>query len=258
MAFNLYIGAGSDRIQGFFHLDNNVTKQFKGGNKRTSPEIIADLRDPLPLRSATVDVIYTIHTLEHLTHPELMSCLRECYRSLKYGATMRIVVPCFDCMIKDYLKKDFVADHVWEIDPNLPLEDYTDLFIARVFYHDHKYLHNFTTLQKALIKAGFSNIINCGPGETSNSDLQSVFFEKEISRYGDVIVEATKGLPGSNQSQLMVPATRNVKTRLELFFNLRLARSRGLLPCFPERLWFYEKLLKLKLRKMPLHRKTLH
>jgi predicted SAM-dependent methyltransferase len=246
MGMSVYLGAGSDRISGFIHLDNNVSKQFKKGIKLTRPEIISDLRDPLPFLDNSVDLIYTIHTMEHLAFPDLLNCLSECNRVLKQEGIIRIVVPCFDCMISDYLSNKSVDGRPWEIDSNLPLDDHIDFFIARVMYHDHKYLHNFETLSKVLSKTGFSSISKCGPGETRQFSLQKIFLDKEINRYGDVIVEAVKLFnrpkPQEHSQQFQNRKRRGILS----FLNLRIGRDRGLLPCFPEKLWFYEKFLRFE------------
>lgn len=246
MIRTVYLGAGSDRIPNFVHLDNNVSKQFKRGMRLSRPEVISDLRDPLPFSDNSVDVIYTIHTLEHLSYPDLVNCLLECNRILNEGGIIRIVVPCFDCMIKDYLAKKSVDDKPWEVDSTMPLEDHVDFFVARVFYHDHRYLHNFQTLTKVLTKTGFSEVLRCGPGETRLPTLKSVFAEKELTRYGDVIVEGRK-VTANRQSSIQPYITRdNSINKFSKFLNLRVGRVRGLLPCFPERLWFYEKILKFQ------------
>ena len=238
----VYLGAGSDRIDGFTHLDNNITKQFKKGNDVGPPEILADLRDKFIFSNSSVDLFYSIHTFEHLTYWELIDCLLECKRSLKLGGTIRIVVPCFDCMINDYKNNVPVASNFWELDENLPITSPTELFIARVLYHDHRYLHNFDTLKRILKKTGFSKIRVCSPGETRLNYLQWVFSSKEAHRGGgDVIVEASNLGDMTDIEKPLRPQPKifyDLRIKIEDFLNLKISRKRRLLPTFPEKFWF--------------------
>lgn len=249
----VYLGAGSDRIPFFTHFDNNVSKQFKKGRNVGPPEILGDLTRELPFPDESVDLFYTIHTFEHLTYPELINCLLESRRSLKHGGIIRIVVPCFDCMINDYKIGSPVEKDYWEIDKNLPLNTPTDLFIARILYHDHRYLHNYDTLSRILSNTGFSQISVCGPGQTKQSELSEVFYSKENGRVGDVIVEARN--LGENPVYAKQEFEQNkklslIRNVLENFFNVKIGRSRRLLPMFPEKKWFYEMYLKIRSTKL--------
>ena len=249
----VYLGAGSDRIPFFTHFDNNVSKQFKNGRNVGPPQILGDLTNKLPFADKSLDLFYTIHTLEHLTYPELINCLLESRRSLKYGGLIRIVVPCFDCMINDYKRNSPVEKDFWEIDRNLPINTPTDLFIARILYHDHRYLHNYDTLSRLLLSTGFSQITVCGPGQTMQNELSEIFYSKENERVGDVIIEARN--LGENPVYMRQEFGKHKKLNLlrkilENFFNVKIGRNRRLLPIFPEKKWFYERYLKMRPAKV--------
>ena len=63
-----------------------------------------DLRTPLPFSDNFAEAIYCSHFLEHLDIELADKFLRECLRCLKPGGILRIVVPDFERMAKDYLK----------------------------------------------------------------------------------------------------------------------------------------------------------
>lgn len=63
-----------------------------------------DLRTPLPFPDDYADAIYCSHFLEHLDIEMADKFLSECLRCLKPGGILRIVVPDFERMAKDYLK----------------------------------------------------------------------------------------------------------------------------------------------------------
>ena len=63
-----------------------------------------DLRTHLPFTNNFADAIYCSHFLEHLDVKMADNFLSECLRCLKSGGILRVVVPDFERMAKDYLK----------------------------------------------------------------------------------------------------------------------------------------------------------
>ena len=63
-----------------------------------------DLRTPLPFPNNFADAIYCSHFFEHLDIEMADKFLSECLRCLKPGGILRIVVPDFERMAKDYLE----------------------------------------------------------------------------------------------------------------------------------------------------------
>ncbi len=62
-----------------------------------------DARKPLPFDDASVDVIYHSHLLEHLGRVEAHRFVLECFRILRPGGTMRVVVPDLEGIARAYL-----------------------------------------------------------------------------------------------------------------------------------------------------------
>lgn len=78
----------------------------------------ANLLGRLPLEDATADLVYSSHFLEHIPRDQVTSFLRECWRILKPGGVLRLVVPDLENLCRTYLhhrdqgehdKADFVA-----------------------------------------------------------------------------------------------------------------------------------------------------
>ncbi len=63
---------------------------------------IHDLRKTFPWDTESVDAIYTSHTLEHLSKEDGRKFLDECFRVLKPGGLIRIVVPDLKVIISAY------------------------------------------------------------------------------------------------------------------------------------------------------------
>ena len=57
----------------------------------------------IPATSASVDIVYHSHLLEHLYMEEGEDLIRECFRVLKPGGILRIVVPDLERICRDYL-----------------------------------------------------------------------------------------------------------------------------------------------------------
>jgi predicted SAM-dependent methyltransferase len=67
-------------------------------------DVWADLRNPLPFRTGTVDAIYSHHVIEHL--PNIAFHWREMHRVLKPGGVFRVGGPHGDNAIRKFIEGD--------------------------------------------------------------------------------------------------------------------------------------------------------
>ncbi len=90
--------------------------------KRKSDVIAYDLRKSFPIDDNSCEVVYASHLLEHLTRKEAMIFLENCYRVLKPGGLIRIVVPDLEVIARLYIHYldlsergdiDSLARHEW-------------------------------------------------------------------------------------------------------------------------------------------------
>ena len=63
-----------------------------------------DLRRGLPEINASTDVCYSSHVLEHLSTVEAEFLVQECFRVLKSGGIVRLVVPDLEQIVRGYLR----------------------------------------------------------------------------------------------------------------------------------------------------------
>jgi len=82
---NLACGGEQPPGTWWMHFDQN-------GKDRDNFKV-ADIKEKIPLADGYCDGILVSHFLEHLTAPESLVFLTECYRIMKPGGIIRIVVP---------------------------------------------------------------------------------------------------------------------------------------------------------------------
>jgi hypothetical protein len=63
----------------------------------------ANLLETLPFDSNSISLVYSSHFLEHIPLHQVPSFLKECYRVLKPGGVIRLVLPDFEEMCREYL-----------------------------------------------------------------------------------------------------------------------------------------------------------
>lgn len=71
---------------------------------------VHDLTKPFPWSSGSADVVYSSHTLEHLSKEDGRRFLSECHRVLRDDGVIRIVVPDLRSLIDDYTQGQIKAD----------------------------------------------------------------------------------------------------------------------------------------------------
>lgn len=106
------IGCGTSGAPGWYNVDNSPTIPLSRiPLLRKIPRIPAwpadvrrhDVTKGLPFRDQTIECIYSSHTFEHFTWQQSLSVARECFRVLKPGGVLRIVVPDLELLVRDYL-----------------------------------------------------------------------------------------------------------------------------------------------------------
>jgi predicted SAM-dependent methyltransferase len=63
-----------------------------------------DVRKGLPFANESVSYIYSSHTFEHFRWSESLNVAEECFRVLKSGGALRIVVPDLGRIVREYLR----------------------------------------------------------------------------------------------------------------------------------------------------------
>lgn len=63
-----------------------------------------NLLNGIPFADETFEVVYHSHLLEHFSKKDALKFMKECFRVLKKGGTLRVAVPDLEQIAKEYLK----------------------------------------------------------------------------------------------------------------------------------------------------------
>jgi predicted SAM-dependent methyltransferase len=148
-ALRVNVGAGDYPLSGWLNIDN-------------ARESAADMRmtvPPLPFCDAEVDEIYAGHFLEHLDYDTGQEFLRECYRVLRPGGTLGIVVPDTREIMRRYLGN--MGDYGQHADGRIfRVNDLDDVcaywLFSTVQPSRHQWAYDMDTLRRAMERNGFT------------------------------------------------------------------------------------------------------
>lgn len=107
------IGSGLSGAPGWYNIDNSPTILLSRiplacrwfGVPRWPPDIHRhDVRKGLPFADQTISYIYSSHTFEHFHWEDSLKIARDCFRVLKPGGVLRVVVPDLRLIVGEYLE----------------------------------------------------------------------------------------------------------------------------------------------------------
>jgi len=161
----------------------------------------ADLRYPLRIPSNSVDGIVCEHTMEHILYKDDEKLLSECYRILKPGGVLRIILPDISKFINAYASGDEKWFSEWEriffIDSPDPVRSKRRIksplqalsFVMQEYGHISAW--DVPLMRKFLEEAGFSDIEECSHRQGKKPEL---LIDTEVPGrlYVSLYIEATK------------------------------------------------------------------
>jgi predicted SAM-dependent methyltransferase len=133
-----------------------------------------DLRNGVPAEDGSLDLVYHSHMLEHLTYEDGIEFIKECYRVLKPGAKMRVLVPDLEIWINAYISNNqFFFDQYKKyggIDPKIYCTKGA-VFMGMLHNHEHKCGYDYDSLEWVLKHNGFSEINKKLYGDSDITDI---------------------------------------------------------------------------------------
>ncbi|MBK8976972.1 MAG: methyltransferase domain-containing protein [Planctomycetes bacterium] len=161
-AARLCLGCGDAPIAAWTNID------LGGG-----ADVRLDLRQPLPVRSGSVELVYSEHVIEHLDRADGVRLLRECRRVLRPDGVLRIATPdlarLVACYRDDWTAQDWVhwRGHEWV--------DSAAVMLNQCFHGwGHRFLYDEAELARVLRDAGFVEVERCAIGESRDPALRGL------------------------------------------------------------------------------------
>jgi predicted SAM-dependent methyltransferase len=183
-------GAGSRGKPGWINVDAQAVD---------SVNCVFDCSKKQPFPNGSARGVFTEHFLEHIDFYETAPFfLSECFRVLKPGGTIRIIVPDAGRYLNAY------STNGWEeieklrgllpgyIDPYFCTNYETKMEVVNMLFRqfgEHKFAYDFETIRLLLTKTGFSNINQTKYGISRDPIL---VIDQQEREHESLYVEATK------------------------------------------------------------------
>ena len=153
-----------------------------------SIDITADIRDGLPLETASLDYIVSVHALPMISYPDLVPVLQELRRMLKPGGVLRLALPDLDRNIDAYLRRD--RDHF--LGPDADVRTFSGKFITHLLWYGYTVtLFTAEFIEELLWAAGYRQVRHCGFQQTTSSHAPGIL-ELDNRENESLFVEAVK------------------------------------------------------------------
>jgi SAM-dependent methyltransferase len=158
-----------------------------------------NLQRVLPFPDASVDGIYASHVWEHLYYDDARLATRECWRVLKPGGILRLVVPNLRWYCEQYLAAIGSETAAADLHRNLLyrhlrrekswlLQAYT----ALTDFHSHKFMYDEAALEGLLKASGFGDARLRAYLETDLPHLEEVEEEGRLLHGAGFAIEARR------------------------------------------------------------------
>ena len=150
-------------------------------------DIVADIRDGLPLDSESIEYAVAIHSLPEIPFTELVPALQELRRVLMTGGVLRLALPDLDKGIDAYLRKDSSYFKV----PDQDAKSVGAKFVTQMIWYGYSrslFTHEFT--QELLERAGFSRVEHVAFRQTASPYPEIVDLDNR--EHESLFVEAVK------------------------------------------------------------------
>jgi len=188
----IHIGCGPTHIDGWINFD---IQPFQ------SVDVVGDATRGLPIRQARF--IFAEHFLEHLTFDGALYFLKDCKSVLGSNGVLRLSTPNLDWVWATSYSSRWrptsplgaeIRPTEWQHDEHSTI-DCLSINLAFMGW-GHRFLFNKSTLEYALLKAGFESLEWCDYGESNHvelSGLEQHSRDPDIAGVSDILIVEASG-----------------------------------------------------------------
>lgn len=204
----LYLGCGLNAPEGYVNVDGSwsarlakfgfLRKWIPHGAEWSRDILVHDLRRPLPFPDASFTVVYASHLLEHLYLFEATQLLSECFRVLRPGGVIRLMVPDLELAVAAYCNEkqhpeqtsaaaDCLIEELGFRDKKPPIGNFFyKLYSLCTDFHSYKWMYDGASLTSRLKEAGFVDVAVLPRHQSRIADIMA------IEKNNGLCVEGTK------------------------------------------------------------------
>lgn len=171
------------------HLVKDSQYEFIKFAKENNIEY-CDATKNIPVKSGSVDVLYSCHMIEHLDQKEAKFFLNEARRVLASGGVIRLVAPDLRALAEQYLETNDADAFVYatRMTQSRPRTLAQRLWLLFVGTRHHQWMYDGHSLCKLLYENGFKETTIQDPGNTMISSPESLNLRERYQ--SSVYVEA--------------------------------------------------------------------
>ncbi len=173
----LHVGCGKNRFEGWINADIDPRA-----------DLIIFLQKRLPLRTNSLERIYSEHVLEHVSYPKGVFFLKEAYRTLKPNGIVRIAIPDLDVIVDGYQNGSWKESEAMKKPSLAFIKTRAEMMNIAFRWWGHRHLYNKEELMRALLEAGFTAVTFHEYGKSDFNDLSKL----ETRQESKLIAEAIK------------------------------------------------------------------
>ncbi|HKW60247.1 MAG TPA: methyltransferase domain-containing protein [Candidatus Dormibacteraeota bacterium] len=149
----LNLGCGHTHLEGWVNVDYDVS---------TRPDLVWDLRRPIPFPDGSAVAVFHEHLLEHIPLWAAAPFMHECRRLLRPGGVLRVAVPDFGRYARDYCGPRSLIESLRPGRPTALLALY-----EMAYCYEHTSIWDEETLLTLFREVGFEDPEIKAFGETS-------------------------------------------------------------------------------------------
>jgi predicted SAM-dependent methyltransferase len=189
----LHIGCQDSPISGWLNVDIEPI----------DPSIVyLDATKQFPIADNSFDVVFSEHMIEHISLPDGMAMIKECYRTLKPGGVIRLATPDLNFLIELYRqeKSEVQTKYIESYRKFYPgFNMINDAMVINNFVRNwgHQFIYDKKTLKAVLEAGGFKDVRFCEVGESQVQELQHIekhgfIIGHDFNKLESLIIEGIK------------------------------------------------------------------